>query len=195
MNSTARVRKPVRLLFGPTFAREPRAFCEPRRNPYLDSVQMGVQCRGTFDPLAWDDLALPSITGQLRVHDSFSPTKLIADEQIIATFSNEAGEQGSVAVDVDHAGDLLLVGTFAGTRNLFPNAPCQETAISCSAISARSLANDVSWPRIPAGVDLTVTFAIRSSVLCRAEAPEGFTTLVSIEVIGCLNLFGTKTKD
>lgn len=189
--AAAAVRKPLQLLLGPTFERVARAPVEPG---YRDRTQFGVECGGTLLPSAWDGKSLPIIAGRTRIYDSLQSTRLIAHEQLIVTFSNEKGGQTSVAVDVEHAGDLLLIAAFAGKWNMFPTAPGQDTGISGSSLSASSLASDVKWP-IPAGADMTVVCAIRPSALYRAEAPDGFTTLASIRVIGCLTFFGTLTKE
>lgn len=142
---------------------EPQPQRQVLSSPYRDSTQFGVACRGTFEPKAWlaGDGMLPTVTGSTRTIHAVKPFKAIADEQLIFTFSNKEHGETSVAYDVEDAGDLLLTGAFAGTANCFPGVSDQSTGVSGRALASRSLGNGVSWPIVPKGGSLTITYAIR----------------------------------
>ncbi len=160
-----------------------------------ESTQFGVKCSGTFLASAWDGESLPTVTGRVRMYQSFTPLRVVADEQLIITFKNGKSE-AKVAVDVADAGDLLLVSTFAGNKNCFPVAPDQTTGISGRSLANNSLGNRVAWPTINGGIDLVVVFALRRTAAFRAAPPPGFTAadLHSVEVEAILNCFGELLK-
>ena len=162
-----------------------------------ESTQFGIQSSGIFLPSAWADsnTSLPTVSGRVRVYQSFTPMRVVADEQLIITFKNDKSE-AKVAVDAEGAGDLMLISVFAGNRNYFPTAPDQSMGISGRCLAPQSLGNRVSWPTINGGIDLSVTWAITASALHRAAPPPGFTAedLHSIEVCAILNCFGERVK-
>ena len=165
------------------------------------STQFGVECNGELKPTDWSPgvhASLPTVTGRTRLYESFKPIRVVADEQLIVTFHNAklSDDHISVAVDVPNAGDLKLIGVFAGAKNCFPSAPDQTTGVSGESLAARSLSNYVDWPVIRGGCDLVISFAIRRTAVFRATPPTGYgcADITSIEVMTALSLFGRSVR-
>lgn len=168
------------------------------RPAYKDSTQFGIECSGTFAVAAWSNsnTTLPTVTGKTRVYESFKSAKVISDEQLILTYSNDSLGDTSIAVDVSDAGDLKLIGVFAGAKNCFPTAPDQSTGISGRALANNSLGNGISWPTVNGGIDVVITFAVRRTAIYRGTPPTGYTSadLSTVEVLATLNLFGESLR-
>lgn len=164
------------------------------RSPYKDSTQIGIKCTGTFAPAAWaNQSSLPVVSGLTRVYKSFKPTKAIVTELITATFQDAQQNVTTISVSVPDGSDLVLVSAFSGADNCFPNAPSESNGIAGVAFANNSLGNGISWPTINGGIDMSVQFAIESTVLSRVAAPAN-TTLQSVFVSVRFNLLGPSLR-
>jgi hypothetical protein len=135
------------------------------RSPYKDSTQIGILVStGDITPSAWASSSLPQFSGLTRVYKSFKPTKAILTELVTVKFTNPAAPDIIQAKSVADASDLVLVSAFSGADNCFPNAPTEGSGISGAAFANNSLGNGISWPTINGGIDMTVAFAVESSV-------------------------------
>lgn len=134
----------------------------------------------------------PVVRGRVRLYVSMKPRKMILDEHLTVTFSNEKMGNLTLDANVPDAGDLKLFNMFVGAKNCFPTAPDQLTGISGCALSRNVVGNWVNLPPVKAGEDVTFACAVQNSALCRISPPEGYTIkdLASVQVHAVLNLFG-----
>jgi hypothetical protein len=142
------------------------------RSPFKDSTQIGltkttpiVSPRTTFA----NTTGVP-VTAVTRVYKSFKPNKAVVNETVAFTWQPSSGDNFVTYVAVPIPSDILLVSAFSGADNCFPNAPSAETGINCSTFSANALGVGISWPTLNGGIDMTVGFLIRGSVLGYADS-------------------------
>lgn len=168
---------------------------KPLRSPYKDSTQIGIQCLGTFTLSSWSSTALPRISGQTRVYQSFKPNKGILSELLIITYQ-ASGVTAVRSKAVQDASDLVLTSAFSGSYNCFPNAPTEGNGIAGQTFSPNSLGNGISWPTINGGIDMTVEFAVEQSAPFAIDPPAGMThdDITSIVVKARLNLLGPSLR-
>ena len=145
------------------------------RSPYKDSSQIGISATGTFTPANWAGSNLPTVSGTSRVYKSFKPEKAVITELLVVTFSNESLGAVTRAKGVTDAADVVLTSAFSGADNCFPNAPNEQNGIAGPTFSPTALGVGISWPTINGGIDMTVGFALESTVLYQIDPPSGYT--------------------
>lgn len=162
---------------------------------YKDSNGFGVSCTGTILAGQFSTTIYPTITGSQRAYVSIKPQKLIADEDLIFTWTNSSGTTTTVA-SVDNAGDIILTQAFVGNKNVFATAPSQNSGFSGRSLANVALGNGVSWPTVNPGIDVLVTFSVKPTAQYRSAPPSGYTqaNLVSVQLLVNLNIFGEQLR-
>lgn len=164
------------------------------RSPFKDSTQIGITATsGVLTAGSFSGSSLPTMTGLTRVYKSFKPSKAVVVETVQCTFSASGETDKILYAAVSDSSDLLLTAAFSGADNCFPNAPSASNGINCATFAANALGVGISWPTINAGIDMTVTFAIRGSALARIATPDGF-TLTSAIVTVDMSLLGPSLR-
>ena len=166
------------------------------RSPYKDSTQIGISVTGTFTPSSWAGSTLPQVSGLTRVYKSFKPTKAILTELVIVTYTNASDQTATKSASVPDSADLVLVQAFSGADNCFPNAPTEQNGIAGPTFAPNSLGNGISLPTNNGRIDMTVAFAVESTVLYVVTPPTGFTTddITSVVVKMRFNLLGPSLR-
>jgi len=167
------------------------------RSQYKDSGQLGIVINSTITlaaptPATWQNVAL---SGASTVYSSFKPARVVVNEILAVTLTNSASGTTTVVADVTNASDLLLVGGFSGSINVFPNAPSAATGINCAALQANAFGVGISWPTVNPGIPVTVNLLLMSSALFRA-IPTGYvvTDITQIAVTVYFSLFGGQLR-
>lgn len=160
------------------------------RSPYKDSTQLGISCAGTFSRSSFSGAGLPHIHGQIRIWQSFKPTKLLLDERLEATFDNGGGDV-VLSADVPDANDLTLVDLSTGLSGL-AGGP-----IAGSVFSINHLGSGVLLPTLQGGRDATASLRVSSTALYRFTPPAGhtFDDLKSLKVKVRMSLLGPSLAD
>lgn len=137
----------------------------------------------------------PVFGGYTRVYKSFKPTKAVLSEQVCATYGGNGLPAKEIIESVPDAADVVLLSAFSGADNCFPYAPSLDyhTGIAGPTFAPTSLGNGISWPTLNGGIDMSVSFGLERSVLCRArgvlppgydETPRHITVTIRLNLLG-----------